>query len=578
MITTTNALTTLVFVFLTTVAATPPTPLECSALRSLKSWIYQQVCMGRSVEIANGNVDPLEYYDWKDTLFVNWRVVPEKVHDLEEVLFLPENIHIANISLVEGESPGPFVSLVAKLVDVIQLDATSPSTTAQFDWIVYVVKDDVDREEPNLMIIDSIYDFDVVTPLGQVFAPNDIDYFVNDANVAAAFIDKDDSMRLDLMLELGVSANKTVSESFHGAFDRLYWPNGIYTVLASDSSLRSAQVQIMERSLRQQWDAQDVLHPWSDYTELVPRHSFFFPESIRLAAEIWVNIDDRSSHTLADDEYEYLLQLKKDFYSRRAAIEASRVAELSSETLVRFVLTQQEFPAYFLNFRLRSDKLDALATEIGLPDGFSLAPIRMRENGPEEYILTLNVYSVQGIVSGLRAEWSVFVKEDGSSDQPLFMIVEALSSGMSLDPVNLLQMTGVDQFESYVDDGIVKTVIVESSDDPDGTTFTAVFPLPDICTGMDMNASSLCDIPDPALIAANDRMYWGNGVYDKGYWDGNAWRIDQLAVVNASDVNVVDGTKWSVYVEDIQEIIVFFEQQTFFIGPWYNLNKVCPPP
>ncbi len=79
----------------------------------------------------------------------------------------------------------------------------------------------------------------------------------------------------------------------------------------------------------------------------------------------------------------------------------------------------------------------AFASAVDLPPGFSLAKVRILESDPvPRYWLSLNVYRVSGITTGLRAEWSTYV--DDGSGTPRFMIVVARAADGSIDPIGPL--------------------------------------------------------------------------------------------------------------------------------------------
>lgn len=357
------------------------------------------------------------------------------------------------------------------------------------------------------------------------------------------------------------TGSRGLDDVFLAAFDRLYWSNGVYSILTSNGSLLRAKVQVAGRTeLQTGWDVDVEKSKWSEFIQPNPWHLLYFPETVELGSEVWVNLEDPTLG-LSEGELSFLLQSKIHIYATRAIVEGILIQRLEYEPIVKFTVTQ-DAPAYFLNYRIREDKREEeLAEAIPLPDGFELTKVRFRENGPEDYILTLNVYAVDGIVQGFRAEWSVFVTEPGGSEQPFFMVIEASSSGAALVPVQLFQPVGAEVFTLEVDNGNVETVIIDGT-----TTFSASFPLPPQCDAFEQ--SEFCGMPDLSLITANDKIYWANGIYDLGRWDGNAWRVEPFSVVDPNAVVIEDGTKWFEFVEpDPVEIVVFYENQDFHLSP-----------
>lgn len=95
-------------------------------------------------------------------------------------------------------------------------------------------------------------------------------------------------------------------------------------------------------------------------------------------------------------------------------------------------------PAYSMNFLIRPDKLDDLAAAIPLPIGPSLEPVRMHQNCPETFRISLNVYSVGGIVNGvIKADWNIFFVKANGDKNPSFVPLNSAVSGRSLDPVDI---------------------------------------------------------------------------------------------------------------------------------------------
>jgi hypothetical protein len=79
-----------------------------------------------------------------------------------------------------------------------------------------------------------------------------------------------------------------------------------------------------------------------------------------------------------------------------------------------------------------------------------------------------------------------------------------------------------------------------------------------------------CGALDLEIITANDKIYWGNGHYDRSLWDGETL-TKPLGLVDPASVVVVgqDATRWAEFVEaEIFEVLVHFETQSYFLTPW----------
>ena len=77
---------------------------------------------------------------------------------------------------------------------------------------------------------------------------------------------------------------------------------------------------------------------------------------------------------------------------------------------------------------------------------------------------------------------------------------------------------------------------------------------------------------NPSWIAANDRIYWTDGVADRTYYDGELMDTPVLTI-EPSAVSVTDTTVWSsfVYAEPIS-VLLFEEGFELVISPWYNID------
>lgn len=170
-----------------------------------------------------------------------------------------------------------------------------------------------------------------------------------------------------------------LDNAFLKAFDKLLWPNGVY--FQADSQWIAPSCTGSSYAARNSLNSNtvDLISPWSKFIQKsVPRHILHFPETIELAEEVWVNAEEPS--VVAD---------KRIIYSLRALSEGYQLffKKGTSEPIVKFVVTQDE-PAYFINWKIKDEKLDEIANFIPQQQGLELAKVRFRENGPEEFILT----------------------------------------------------------------------------------------------------------------------------------------------------------------------------------------------
>jgi hypothetical protein len=245
--------------------------------------------------------------------------------------------------------------------------------------------------------------------------------------------------------------------------------------------------------------------------------------------------------------------IKRLLYAQMTLREASLVLRGKAKPLIRFTVEGTP-PSVYSNFRIRDDQVAALGASLPLPEGFEIAPMACVEGEEPFYCLTLNVYRVSGIVSGKRAEWSIYVRERGGL--PRYMIVEAQCDGPSMDPVDLVTRAGTVEHE--LKDGHVTTRVIAGQ----GGEFKAHMALPD-------GPATLT--PSRQWVEANDIIYWKNGVSDRAFYGGGLANA-RMRTVDRSGSAIQDGTPWAAFVDPVPvHVLVFDEPIEFVISPWWNI-------
>ncbi len=218
----------------------------------------------------------------------------------------------------------------------------------------------------------------------------------------------------------------------------------------------------------------------------------------------------------------------------------------------------------FINFEFSSPVQRARFASENLPEGFTLAPIRIVDDEQPRYYLVLNIYqSSGGLVEGARAEWSVFVN-DPASAIPRFLVIQAAAENISADSVNLVtppEPVSHDQqpdaISSYV--GAVDPVTGEQT-----TYFRSRInwpPAPETRVAFDRE-----------FAAANDYIYWGNAVADRGLYNASVYNRDAVLVA-ADAIELVDNSRWAQYVDAAPvHTLVYLNPLAFVISPWWNLD------
>jgi len=218
----------------------------------------------------------------------------------------------------------------------------------------------------------------------------------------------------------------------------------------------------------------------------------------------------------------------------------------------------------FINFEFRDKaRREAFAAE-HLPPGFSLAPIRILDMDEPRYFLVLNVYrSSGGLVEGARAEWSVFVS-DPDSGKPRFLVVQAAAESISADPVNLLTLPepvshvlASNAIESYV--GLLDKATGEQT-----TYFSSRIRWPQL-------PQRLVSL-HREFSAANDYIYWGNAVADRGLHNATVHN-SQAVLIEADSIDLVDNSRWAQYISaEPVHTLVYRNPLDIVISPWWNLD------
>ncbi len=218
----------------------------------------------------------------------------------------------------------------------------------------------------------------------------------------------------------------------------------------------------------------------------------------------------------------------------------------------------------FINFEFIDQTAIARFEADELPAGFKLAPIRIFESDEPTYFLVLNVYnSSGGLVEGARAEWSVFV-EDPEGGHPRFLVVQAAAASISADSVNLL--TDPEPVSHELDDGrIVSYVGVEDPDtDEVSHYFTSSIVWPQQPEDREGFARE--------FVAANDYIYWGNGVSDRTLYNASVHNRDGVRIPD-SDIEIADDSRWARYVAARpKHTYVYLNPLDIVISPWWNLD------
>jgi len=251
--------------------------------------------------------------------------------------------------------------------------------------------------------------------------------------------------------------------------------------------------------------------------------------------------------------------LKRFLYAQLALRQAVMIALGREQPLVPFTVEADPPSVYFV-YRIRPEVVEQLGDLLGLPPHLRSTPIRCLIDDDPAHLLTLNVYRVSGLASGLRAEWSVFVRD--AAGVPRYLVLDARSSQVSMDPVDIITRASPVAHERR--GSVIATRVGEGPD-----AFVSAIDMPPGDAAPRVS-------PAPEWATANDFIYWGNGICDRTYYD--AGMVDpRKRKVPASAFTVEDGTPWAGLVEpEPEHVLVFEDAIELVISPWENLDRLEP--
>jgi hypothetical protein len=220
----------------------------------------------------------------------------------------------------------------------------------------------------------------------------------------------------------------------------------------------------------------------------------------------------------------------------------------------------------FINFEFKDQQARDDFEAAHLPQGFSLAPLRIIEDETPRYYLVLNVYQSSGnLVSGARAEWSVFVN-DPYTGEPRFLVIQAAADSITADSVNLLVLT-----PDAITHELSPTAIETCYDVPDCTAPGAT---PGFASTIDWPQSPETRMTfDRQFVVANDYIFWGNGVADRGLYNSSVFNREGV-LVDPAQFSVTDNTEWSAFVNASPvHTLVYLNPLDIVVSPWWNLDE-----
>ncbi len=243
--------------------------------------------------------------------------------------------------------------------------------------------------------------------------------------------------------------------------------------------------------------------------------------------------------------------LKRFMYSQMTIFAGLKIAFGKEHPLAQFKV-EQDPPSLYWVYRIKSSEIENLTQRLGIPPHLSLSPIRCLDTDEPAYLLTINAYRVSGLINGLRAEWSIFVKD--SMNIPRYMVVDARSSITSMDPVDIITKAS-----TVIHKREGNTIVTEIGEGEEA--FTSRITLSDNLPAVHSSTE---------WVSANDYIYWTNGICDRTFYDASLADAEQSLISNNQAV-IKDGTFWAQFVEPNPiHILKFNNAIEFVVSPWEN--------
>jgi len=513
------------------------------------------ICQGLPVTAPQ---EPLVNLVANDMLYFNWEIPAANVPLLEAALQLSSRgFRIAPIEIVRGEAPRPYLSLNYYTTIIAGV------LTYRTEWSTYVVKAGDPR--PRYMVVDvqsSEAGADPTYP-GFVKPAADVRYTIAGQEVQVSGPDFQASFVLPAP---GDEKTVRVGRPWAQANDALYWVNGLADTALYNGVLTDASLISIDPSDAAVHNAS----PWAAFIANAPANILLFSEPLEFAFTPYFNLSDPALGLPYDYTYA-LRQFSNYTFGAFSYGHAFLVLQGLEEPLLRFDISTDRVPSIFINFSIPNEKAKAFESALRLPANLKLAKGKATTRQPARYLLSLNIYESPDILTGervYRAEWSTYVKDrnDPGADGYFFMVVDVDSNGASLNPVDLF--TPPTAFDYRLQNGRITADIKRTAGDGSvEDKFYVDFAMP---------AAGAPVVPlHEQWVLANDRVYWGNGVYDLLFYNGSLLEAD---VVEADPRSLVirDHTPWASFVDATPaQVLVFRKPLQFVLHPWYNVEELC---
>jgi hypothetical protein len=520
-------------------------PAKVEFLQRFKELIYPGLTLSHAEEVAAGTSDPFVYVQVGSgdlpVSYYHFLVREDRLSAFTDAIALPPALALAPVSIVDGTPAQHYVT-----ISIYEVGGERSGLRAE--WATYVLAEGDER--PRVLMLETATSEGSLNPVKLQADPAErFEYERRGDILNTEIVSETSAFSASIRLPRRPLRPRLLDRYWGAAGDVVYWRNGVADLQNVNGLLANRRVIWIPRS-RVQVDDRSL---WADFAESQPEWVLLYEHRIDVVARPWVNADDPEL-PLDPAFREELLETKATVFSALEMERAEAIGERMAEPMADFLLEGAP-PAIFLNFEILPDQLEDFAASIPLPRGFSLARIEPFSGVGLRFFLSLNVYLAAGLAPGFRAEWSVYATKEGNPN-PQFMIVEAQTSGLSIDPVDVITIPA-DVFE-YESEAGVLSIDIRSTD----TTLQATIPVPEELEQRELNLS---------WAECNNLVYWRNGVADKVYYNKSAY--ENVSLVPTEGVEIADGTRFADYVR-LDHIFIYEQPQVFVVSPWNNLNEL----
>lgn len=539
-------------------ACTPPGSPDSMSLTQLKRSHYGQQAQGDAARIAAGTQQPVVEFTVESTppsVFINWIVPDAGAGAFESAIGLPPGFSLAKVRILESDPvPRYWLSLNVYKVSGI-------TTGRRAEWSTYV---DDGTGTPRFMIIRARAAEGSLDPIGPLALPEPFSHTLGGDEVIRTAMKRtelqggipvltsEDLFTSSIQLPAEAQRNYvTPTTQWVAANDYIYWINGVKDRVFQNSTAHSAPMISVDLNDVQFDDATE----WAPLVDPVPAHVLVYLDKLEFAIGPWWNVTEPDGNVPPATQA-VLSPLKKSMYSNLENIHALSVLSGSEEPSELSTVADTP-PSVRWHWRIPAEKLGDFTAAANLPSGLTLAQTTLQDDDTQpDYWLTLNAYRVDGISTGVRAEWSTYV-DDGNGVRNL--ILEARADHRALDPVN--RFTDPYPVTHTFDNVSVATTV---GPDPSGlAAFSSSFVVPPSGSATTVQASR-------EWVTANELRYWTNGVADRVAHDSTVF-YPKISV-NPATVSVTDTGQWSEFTANGPDRVWVDEQGVGLVtNPWWNL-------